>query len=149
MDNVEVIIPDRMYEKVVRVPDTAIVGGEIIYIVNDGFLVAKKIDIIRRVGDSILIRGGSLDGEVIVTQTFPEIGSGLRNMLFELMTPLTAIAIQRKVEEVLINFEPRINLSQVLAIPNIDRNAYDLTIKFYVIGNSQPIEVETFLERLR
>ena len=62
---------------------------------------------------------------------------------------MTAIAIQRKVEEVLINFEPRINLSQVMAIPNIDNNAYDLTIKFYVIGNSQPVEVETFLERLR
>ena len=79
----------------------------------------------------------------------PEIGSGLRGMLFEPMSPLTAIGLQRKVEEVLINFEPRINLSQVMAIPNIDNNAYDLTIKFYVIGNSQPVEVETFLERLR
>ena len=79
----------------------------------------------------------------------PEIGSGLRGMLFEPMTPLTAIGLQRKVEEVLVNFEPRINLSQVLAIPNIDNNAYDLKIKFYVIGNSQPVEVETFLERLR
>ena len=79
----------------------------------------------------------------------PEIGSGLRGMLFEPMTPLTAVGLQRKVEEVLVNFEPRINLSQVLAIPNIDNNAYDLKIKFYVIGNSQPIEVETFLERLR
>jgi len=75
---VEVTIPDRLYKKVVRVPETAIVGGKIMYIVNDGFLVAKKIDIIRRTGDSILVRGDFLDGEVIVTQTFPEIGSGLR-----------------------------------------------------------------------
>src|SRR6056300_897679 len=60
----------------------------------------------------------------------PEIGSGLRGMLFEPITPLTAIGLQRKVEEVLVNFEPRINLSQVLAIPNIDTNAYDLKIKF-------------------
>jgi phage baseplate assembly protein W len=38
----------------------------------------------------------------------PEIGSSVRAMLFELMTPLTALNLQRKVQEVLINFEPRI-----------------------------------------
>ena len=46
----------------------------------------------------------------------PEIGSGLRGMLFEPISPLTAIGLQRKVEEVLINFEPRISqtfLSQI------------------------------------
>ena len=38
----------------------------------------------------------------------PEIGSNVRAMLFEPMTPLTALNLQRKVQEVLINFEPRI-----------------------------------------
>ena len=65
------------------------------------------------------------------------------------MTPLTALSLQRKVEEVLLNFEPRIKLVQVLARPNEDRNDYHLTISFYVIGVNDPITVETFLERLR
>ena len=79
----------------------------------------------------------------------PEIGSDVRAMLFEPMTPLTALNLQRKVAEVLNNFEPRINLQQVLASPDIDRNAYNLKIMFYVVGNDEPVEVETFLERLR
>ena len=79
----------------------------------------------------------------------PEIGSDVRAMLFEPMTPLTALNLQRKVAEVLNNFEPRINLQQVLASPDIDRNSYELKIMFYVIGVPEPVEVETFLERLR
>jgi len=79
----------------------------------------------------------------------PEIGSDVRRMLFEPMTPLTALNLQRKVSEVLNNFEPRIKLVQILARPDLDRNSYHLTIMFYVIGSSEPITVETFLERLR
>ena len=79
----------------------------------------------------------------------PEIGAGVRDLLFEPITPLTAINLKRKVEEVLLNFEPRINLVQILATPDIDRNSYHLRIMFYVIGISDPVTVETFLERLR
>ena len=79
----------------------------------------------------------------------PEIGSNVRALLFEPVTPLTALNLQRKVEEVLENFEPRVRLTQVLARPNIDNNSYALTISFYVIGTTEPVTVETFLERLR
>jgi len=79
----------------------------------------------------------------------PEIGGNVRALLFEPMTPLTALNLQRKVEEVLNNFEPRAKITQIIADPDIDRNAYRLSIKFYVIGVTNPITVETFLERLR
>ena len=79
----------------------------------------------------------------------PEIGGNVRALLFEPMTPLTALNLQRKVEEVLNNFEPRAKITQILADPDIDRNSYRLEIKFYVIGIQNPITVETFLERLR
>ena len=79
----------------------------------------------------------------------PEIGGNVRALLFENMTPLTALNLQRKIEEVLNNFEPRAKITQILADPDIDRNGYKLEIKFYVIGIQNPIVVETFLERLR
>ena len=79
----------------------------------------------------------------------PELGGNVRALLFEPMTPLTALNLQRKIEEVLTNFEPRAKITQIMADPDIDRNAYRLTIKFYVIGIQNPITVETFLERLR
>ena len=79
----------------------------------------------------------------------PELGGNVRALLFEPMTPLTALNLQRKIEEVLSNFEPRAKITQIIADPDIDRNAYRLSIKFYVIGITNPITVETFLERLR
>ena len=79
----------------------------------------------------------------------PEIGGNVRALLFENMTPLTALNLQRKIEEVLSNFEPRAKITQILADPDIDRNGYRLEIRFYVIGIQNPITVETFLERLR
>ena len=79
----------------------------------------------------------------------PEIGGNVRALLFEPMTPLTALNLQRKIEEVLANFEPRAKITQIMADPDIDRNGYRLEIKFYVIGIQNPITVETFLERLR
>ena len=79
----------------------------------------------------------------------PEIGGNVRALLFENITPLTALNLQRKIEEVLSNFEPRAKITQIIADPDIDRNGYRLEIKFYVIGIQNPVTVETFLERLR
>ena len=79
----------------------------------------------------------------------PEIGGNVRALLFENMTQLTALNLQRKIEEVLSNFEPRAKITQIIADPDMDRNGYRLEIRFYVIGIQNPITVETFLERLR
>ena len=79
----------------------------------------------------------------------PEIGGNVRALLFENMTPLTALNLQRKIDEVLSNFEPRAKITQIIADPDIDRNGYRIEIRFYVIGIQNPIVVETFLERLR
>ena len=79
----------------------------------------------------------------------PEIGGNIRALLFENMTPLTALNLQRKIDEVLSNFEPRAKITQIIADPDIDRNGYRIEIRFYVIGIQNPIVVETFLERLR
>ena len=80
----------------------------------------------------------------------PEIASGVRDMLFENMTPLTSIILAKKVEEVIENFEPRVRLMSVSARPDLDRNEYEMTIEFFI--NNLPTElvtVDVFLERLR
>ena len=79
----------------------------------------------------------------------PEIGSDVRALLFENMTPLTALNLERKVVEVLVNFEPRAKIVDVRANADLDGNGYHLTISFYVDGIQTPITVETFLQRLR
>jgi phage baseplate assembly protein W len=79
----------------------------------------------------------------------PEIGSDVRALLFENMTPLTALNLERKVVEVLVNFEPRARIVNVIAQPQEDENRYHIQISFYVVGIQTPIVVETYLQRLR
>ena len=80
----------------------------------------------------------------------PEIGSGVREMLFELMTPITAIILARHVQDVIENFEPRARLVGVRAFPNLERNEYEVSIEFYVVNApTELIDLTLPLERLR
>ena len=80
----------------------------------------------------------------------PEIGSGVRGILFEPMTPLTAHILTRKIEDVIENFEPRARLISVRAQPNLDRNEYECTIEFFVVNApTELVDLTVFLERLR
>ena len=80
----------------------------------------------------------------------PEIGSGIREMLFELMTPVTAIVLTRKIEDVIKNFEPRARLVGVSAFPDLDRNAYEVKIEFFVVNTpTELVDLTVKLERLR
>ena len=80
----------------------------------------------------------------------PEIASGIRGMLFELMTPVTAVILSRQVEDVIKNFEPRARLVSVRTIPDFDRNLYEVSIEFYVVNTpTELVDLTLFLERLR
>ena len=80
----------------------------------------------------------------------PEISGGVREMLFEPMSPITAVIIARKVEDVINNFEPRARLVSVRSIPDLDRNAYEISIEFYVVNaQTELVDLSIMLERLR
>ena len=80
----------------------------------------------------------------------PEIAGGVREMLFELMTPITAQIIAKQVENVINNFEPRARLVGVRVQPDLDRNIYELTIEFYVVNApTELVDMSVMLERLR
>ena len=79
----------------------------------------------------------------------PEIGSNLRAMLFELMTPQMNHVITKQIENLINNYEPRCRLVQVHTQPMFDRNGYSVQISFYVQNQTDPVIVESFLERLR
>ena len=80
----------------------------------------------------------------------PEISSGVRDMLFELMTPVSAAILARKIQDVIENFEPRARLVGVRSIPDYDRNSYSVSIEFYVVNTpTELVDLTIFLERLR
>ena len=80
----------------------------------------------------------------------PEIGSGVRDILFENMTPVTSIILAKKIEDVILNFEPRARLVGVRAEPILDRNSYEVTIEFYIVNQpTELVDLSVMLERLR
>ena len=79
----------------------------------------------------------------------PEIGCGVRELLFEPFTPITGIFLKRKIEEVITNFEPRAVLNDISIEQDDNRNRLEVRIYFYVRGMPEPVVVTTFLQRLR
>ena len=80
----------------------------------------------------------------------PEIGSDVRAILFEPVTPVTADVLKRYVEDVIGNFEPRAEVISVNVNANPDSNSYGVEIQFYIVNASSGLEtVNLFLERLR
>ena len=79
----------------------------------------------------------------------PEIGSNLRAMLFENISPQMTHVISKNIENLIKNFEPRCKLVQVNSQPALDSNGYRCQISFYVVNHPEPVTVESFLERLR
>ena len=80
----------------------------------------------------------------------PEIGSGIRDLLFEPLSPITAFVLSQRVEDVIENFEPRARLVGVRALPDFDRNSYEISIEFYVQNApTEIIDTTVLLERLR
>ena len=79
----------------------------------------------------------------------PELGCGIRELLFEPFTPMTKVFLERKIEEVLINYEPRVNLQSVQVDDDQDGNRLVVDIYFYVVGVPGPQQVQTFLQRVR
>ena len=79
----------------------------------------------------------------------PELGCGVRDMLFENYTPMTGIFMRRKIEEVIRNYEPRANLTSIQVNEQMDRNAIDVVVNFYVLNLPNPVSVTTTLQRIR
>jgi uncharacterized protein len=79
----------------------------------------------------------------------PEIGSNVRKMLFEPISPLTANYLQREIEDTIKNYEPRVALKQVLVQIEPDQNYYTALISFFIINKTEPTILNLVLQRLR
>ena len=80
----------------------------------------------------------------------PEIGSGVRDLLFENMTPFVSNTLRKLIEDTITNFEPRVRLADVAVNPNFDNNQYEVTVDFYIENSPSELVDMTFnLERIR
>ena len=108
-------------------------------------------DVSLRVGNQAVIR--SVKNLISLSNYekpfHPEIGSSVRQMLFEDVSPITAQNLKRAIEDVINNYEPRVRLKNVIVQSKIDTNQFEVIIEFFIVNNPTPVTITQFLERVR
>jgi phage baseplate assembly protein W len=79
----------------------------------------------------------------------PFLHSGVRALLFEPLSPITAYNIRQQIIDVITRYEPRAKLMEVQVIADEDRNSFEASIYFRVINIPEPIVLNLTLKRLR
>jgi RND family efflux transporter MFP subunit len=79
---VEVNLADKEYKNVLQAPESAIYGEDIVYVINDGRLAERRIQVLGYNGTDVLFRSAGdpliVDGELIVTTELREAGAGAK-----------------------------------------------------------------------
>jgi RND family efflux transporter MFP subunit len=75
---VEVRIPDVVYHDVFRLPAKAVAENGTVYALVDERLAAVEVEVVRDLGDAVLVRGPLDTSHPVVARTFAGIGPGLR-----------------------------------------------------------------------
>ena len=75
----------------------------------------------------------------------PEFGSRVSESLFEVVDEVSTIAIRDEIRSSIINYEPRVNLLDVLVNPNPDENEMNVTIKYEIVGIDIPSQQLDFV----
>lgn len=100
---------------------------------SDLIAVTNANAIARSVRNLILTKKGEKPFE-------PNLGSGVYDLLFENMDKQTATVIRDEIILVLENYEPRIEIIEVLVKPNYDEGAMDVTLQYQIVGIDVPAQ---------
>ena len=80
----------------------------------------------------------------------PRFGSEISEVLFENINAISAAAIEDQIKMSITNYEPRVELIDVKAIPNYDNNQFDTVITYKIIGiDIPPQELQFVLQPTR
>tara|TARA_B100000212_G_scaffold167425_1_gene125894 strand:+ start:383 stop:775 length:393 start_codon:yes stop_codon:yes gene_type:complete len=80
----------------------------------------------------------------------PRLGSGIRDTLFEPLDYATAGQLKGNINEVIKDYEPRVNVLGLACEPDYNNNGYYVELQYEIVGREDtPVAVEFFLERTR
>jgi phage baseplate assembly protein W len=99
---------------------------------NDDLVTLKNQTAIARSVKNIIF---TQPGEKFFDEDF---GSRVSRFLFENINPVTASNIRDEIVQSILNYEPRVKLSDVFVIPDYDGNVMNVAIVYSVIGADIP-----------
>jgi len=75
----------------------------------------------------------------------PDFGSNVSRLLFDTLDDLTALSIRDEIENSIRNFEPRVQLIDVIVVPEYDNNEFNITVVYNIIGIDVPAQQLEFV----
>jgi phage baseplate assembly protein W len=79
----------------------------------------------------------------------PNLGSTINSLLFEPVSPLTASQIEDEVTRIILNYEPRATINEVLVISKPDSNSFQLYLSVFIGNQTSPTNINLILKRSR
>ena len=74
----------------------------------------------------------------------PTLGTGVNNLLFDNMDKLTASSIRSELRTTIENYEPRVEINEILVEADFEGNAFHVTLQYFIIGMDVPEQELTF-----
>ncbi len=107
---------------------------------NSDIIALKNANAIARSIRNIVF---TMQGEKFFDNIF---GSGVKKLLFDNIDEITASSIKDEIENSIINYEPRVELIDVISSPDYENNGINITIIYRIIGaDVQPQQLEFVL----
>ena len=75
---VEIEVPDTTFENVFRVPATALYNGDTVFVIKEGRLASRSVEVIAGIDQDLLIRGKIADGDRVMTSRISTPGDGIK-----------------------------------------------------------------------
>ena len=107
---------------------------------------------VATVKDAVSVKRGIKN--ILLTAPFerlfqPEVGSGIKNLLFEPMTPLTEQRLSDACRDAIEAWEKRASVIDIAVISDEEYNRYRVAIKFSINNSLETEQVDVFLNRER
>ena len=107
---------------------------------------------VATVKDAVSVKRGIKN--ILLTAPFerlfqPEVGSGIKNILFEPMTPLTEQRLSDACADAIEAWEKRASVIDITVISEEEYNRYRVAIKFNINNSLITEQVDVFLNRER
>ena len=77
------------------------------------------------------------------------LGSALKRIMFEPITPVLVGVIQREVLNAVLSYEPRVSIEDIVVNYFADRNTIEIVVIFKINGSAKVSQTNIVLERTR
>ena len=107
---------------------------------------------VLKVKDSISVKRGIKN--ILLTENTerlfqPDVGSGLKGLLFEQMSDITAQLLEDEVRSAIDAWEERADLLEIIVTPDEEYNRYRVAVTFRIINQLEEQTLEVYLQRER